>query len=162
MRPRTWVAAALLAMAGAASAEVTVNYVKPDEFIDMPHSPHDRDQVLRDITRHFESLAKELPAGQNLKVTITDLDLAGRLEPRRWAMDDIRIMRGGADWPSIDLSYTLEQNGQVIRSGNESLRNMNYQQRISKYTASDPLRYEKQMIDDWFHKSITGGQVSRR
>jgi hypothetical protein len=159
---RTWVAAALLAAAGAASADVTVNYVKPDDFIDMPRSPQDREQVLRDLSRHFASLGKELPAGQDLKVTITDVDLAGWLEPRRWAMDDIRIMRGGADWPRIDLSYTLEQNGQVIRSGKDTLQNMNYQQRISKYTASDPLRYEKQMIDDWFHKAVTGAQVSTR
>jgi hypothetical protein len=156
------VAAALLAAAGAASADVTVNYVKPDEFIDMPRSPQDREQVMRELNRHFASLGKELPAGQNLKVTITDIDLAGRLEPRRWAMDDIRIMRGGADWPSIELSYTLEQNGQVLRSGKETVKNMMYQERISKYSSGDPLRYEKQMIDDWFHKEITGAQVSRR
>ena len=162
LQARTWLAAALLAAAGAATAGVTVDYVKPDEFLDMPRSPQDREQVLREITRHFNKLAEELPAGQNLKVTVTDIDLAGREEPRRWAMDDIRIMRGGADWPTMKLSYTLEQNGQVVRSGEESLKNMMYQQRINRYSSGDALRYEKQMIDDWFQKSVMGVQVSRK
>ena len=159
---RTWLAAALLAAAGAASAGVTVTYEKPEEFIDMPRSPVERDRVLREVTRHFDSLAKDLPAGQQLKVTVTDLDLAGREEPRRWAMDDIRIMRGGADWPTLKLSYTLEENGQVLRSGEESLKNMMYQQRINRYSSGDALRYEKQMVDDWFQKTILGSQVSQK
>lgn len=162
MRHRTLLAAALLAAAGAAGAAVTVDYVKPDEFIDMPRSPQDRERILKEVRQHFEKLGKDLPAGQDLKITITDLDLAGRLEPRRWAMDDIRIMRGGADWPTIELSYTLEQNGQVLKSGSDRLKNMMYQQRINKYTGGEPLRYEKQMIDDWFQKEITGAQVSQR
>ena len=162
LHARTWVAAALLAAAGAASADVTVNYVKPDDFVDMPRSPQDREQVLRDLSRHFASLGKELPAGQNLKVTITDVDLAGWLEPRRWAMDDIRIMRGGADWPTMNVTWTLEQNGQVVKSGTDTLKNMMYQQRLNRYSSSDPMRYEKQMMDDWFQKSVMGAQVSRR
>lgn len=146
----------------AADGPVSVTYVKPDEFIDMPRSPQDRDQVLKDISAHFRKLGKELPAGQQLKVTVTDLDLAGRLEPRRWAVDDIRIMRGGADWPHMSLDYVLEQDGKVVRSGSDKLSNMMYQQRLNRYFSSDALRYEKQMIDDWFQKSITGAQVSRR
>jgi len=141
---------------------VSVSYVKPDEFIDMPRSPQDRAQILKEIGDHFRKLGKNLPAGQQLKVTVTDLDLAGRLEPRRWAIDDIRIMRGGADWPHMELSYVVEQNGQVVRSGSDKLSNMNYQQRLNKYFSSDALRYEKQMIDDWFQKSIAEAQVSQR
>jgi Protein of unknown function (DUF3016) len=162
LQARTWLAAALLAAAGAASAGVTVNYEKPDDFIDMPRSPQDRDQVLRELTRYFNKLAQDLPAGQDLKITVTDIDLAGREEPRRWAMDDIRIMRGGADWPTMKLRYSLEQNGQVLRSGEDTLKNMMYQQRINRHFSSDALRYEKQMIDDWFQKSIMGAQVSQR
>jgi hypothetical protein len=161
LQPRL-LAAALLAAAGAASAGVTVEYVKPDEFIDMPRSPRDREQVLREVTRHFNKLAEDLPAGQDLKVTVTDIDLAGREEPRRWAIDDIRIMRGGADWPSMKLAYTLEQDGRVLRSGEESLKNMMYQQRINRYSSGDALRYEKQMIDDWFQTSVLGSRVSRK
>jgi hypothetical protein len=31
---------------------------------------------------------------------------------------------------------------------------MNYQQTVSHYFDSEPLRYEKQMIDEWFSKTI--------
>src|SRR5450830_2054888 len=159
---RTVLAVALLAVMGAAAAEVTVQFVKPDEFIDMPRSERDRDQILKDLTAHFASMGKSLPAGQDLRITVTDLDLAGRLEPRRWAIDEIRITRGGADWPRMTVQYTLEQNGQAIRSGTDEVSNMMYQQRMNRYFSNDALRYEKQMIDDWFQKSVTGSQISRK
>jgi hypothetical protein len=159
---RIWLAAALLAAAGGAIAGVTVEYTDPEKFIDLPRSPHERDRVLKEVRDHFAKLGKDLPAGQDLKVTISDIDLAGWAEPRRWSTDDVRIMRGGADWPRIDLTYSLEENGQVLRSGKDSLKNMMYQQRLNKYTSSDAMRYEKQMIDDWFRTAITGAQVSQR
>ena len=159
---RIVLAAALLAGMGAAHAAVTVKYEKPDDFLDMPRSERDRDQILKDVTAHFENLGKELPAGQDLRVTVTDFDLAGRLEPRRWAVDEIRIMRGGADWPRMTVSWTLEQNGNVLRSGTDEVSNMNYQQRMTRYFSNDSLRYEKQMIDDWFHKAIVDSRVSKR
>jgi hypothetical protein len=162
LQVRFWLTTALLAAMGAASAGVKVDYVKPDEFIDMPRSTHDRDWVLKEVARHFNILAKDLPSGQDLNVTVTDIDLAGREEPRRWAIDDVRVMRGGADWPTMKLSYTLEQNGQVLRSGEVTLKNMMYQQRINRYSSGDALRYEKQMVDDWFQTTIVGSQVSQR
>jgi hypothetical protein len=48
----------------------------------------------------------------------------------------------------------IEQNGQVIKSGKSQLQDMNYQQSYNHYFDSEPLRYEKQMIDDWFDKTI--------
>lgn len=153
---------ALALLAGAAQAGVMVSYTKPDDFLDMPRAERDRDQILKDISSHFVSLGKELPAGQVLTVTIADFDLAGRLEPRRWAVDEIRIMRGGADWPRMTVNWTLEQDGKVVKSGTDEVSNMMYQQRMNRYFSSDSLRYEKQMIDDWFHKSVVDTRISRR
>ena len=149
--------AALLVLAattGAAWAQVSVSYVKPDEFIDMPHGQIDRDRVLKEFTQYFATFDKKLPAGQQLKIEVLDIDLAGRLWPRRSGGDDIRIMNGGADWPHMRLRYTLEENGAVLRSGESDLSNMMYQQRATRLSDSDPMRYEKQMIDDWFEKTI--------
>ena len=149
--------AALLVLAAttsAAWAQVSVSYVKPDEFIDMPHGQIDRERVLKDFTRYFATFDKKLPAGQQLKIEVLDIDLAGRLWPRRSGGDDIRVMNGGADWPHMKLRYTLEENGAVLRSGESDLSNMMYQQRATRLSDSDPMRYEKQMIDDWFEKTI--------
>lgn len=144
--------AALLACS-AALAEVNVTYVKPEDYSDVPRNQIDRERTLKEFSDYFATLNKKLPPGQDLKIEVLDIDLAGRLYPRR-AADDIRIMNGGADWPRMHLRYTLEENGQVLRSGDDQIADMNYQWKRSNYFDSDPMRYEKQMLDDWFNKAI--------
>ena len=131
---RFWIAAALLlAAAGAASAgEVAVKYQEPDKFTDVPFWEQDRDQVLKELTAHFDRLGKQLPANQQLTITVTDVDLAGRVEPRRRSMRDLRILRGGADWPTMELQYSLEQDGKVIASGSDRLSNMLYLDQMNR------------------------------
>lgn len=150
-----WVVAALLALAaGSASAATTVNYINPEKFTDVPFASWDREDALKNLTEHFQKLGENLPAGQDLHIDVTDVDLAGREYPSARAGRDIRIMRGMADWPRMELRYTIEQNGQVIKSGDGHLQSMDYQERINRYFDSDAFRYEKQMMDDWFAKNI--------
>lgn len=147
--------AGLLALAAAgASAATTVNYIKPEHFSDLPFDPWERDNVLQQITDHFNELGKQLPEGQDLHIDVLDIDLAGREYPNAHQGRNIRIMKGTADWPRMELRYSVEQNGQVIKSGEARLQDMDYQNHLNRYFDSDPLRYEKQMIDDWFEKTI--------
>ncbi|NVD72248.1 DUF3016 domain-containing protein [Duganella sp. BJB1802] len=151
---RTMLAASLALLAGAAWADVSVSYVKPEDFADMPRNAIDRERVLKDFSDYFATLNKKLPPGQNLKIEVLDIDLAGRMWPRRNGGEDIRVLNGGADWPRMHLRYTLEQDGKVLRSGDEQVSNMNYMQGFSRYSDGDTLRFEKQMLDDWFNKTI--------
>lgn len=151
---QTLALAGLLAAAGAASAAVTVTYDHPDKFYDLPFSESDRNEVLDQVTDHFKELGKNLPAGQDLNIVVTDFDPAGRLIPNFRAGRDIRVLHGSADWPRMDLHYSVVQNGQEIKSGDAKLADMNYQQTFNQYFDDEPLRYEKQMIDDWFDKTI--------
>jgi hypothetical protein len=147
--------AGLLALgAGAASAGVTVNYVESDKFSDLPFAPWERKEVLDDVAGFFAELGKSLPAGQDLTVDITDIDLAGREYPNSRGARDLRVLKGGADWPIMELRYTLSANGQVLTSGNAKLTDMNYMNRINRLSDGDRLRYEKRMIEDWFNKTI--------
>jgi hypothetical protein len=147
--------AGLLALgAGAASAGVTVNYVDSDKFSDMPFAPWERKAVLDDLAAFYDELGKALPPGQDLKVEVTDIDLAGREYPNSRGGNDLRILKGGADWPIIELRYSLTSNGQVVASGQEKLTDMNYLNRINRLTDGDRLRYEKRMIEDWFNKAV--------
>jgi hypothetical protein len=151
---QTLAAGGLLALAaGAASADVTVNYIQPEHFSDLPFSQWERDEVLKDLTEHFASLGAKLPPGQNLRIDVQDIDLAGRMHPGRGARD-LRVIRNGAEWPRMDLHYTIESNGQVLRSGDAQLRDMNFMDHISRYADGDRLRYERRMIDDWFYSTI--------
>jgi hypothetical protein len=61
-------------------------------------------------------LGKGLRPGQDLKIEITDIDLAGREDPMRRGAMDVRIMDGRTDWPRMRLRYQLEQHGKVIAS----------------------------------------------
>ncbi len=139
-----------LACAASAQAEVTVNFVKPGEFSDVPRADQDRDRVLADLRQHLTRLGQRLPAGQDLLINVVDVDLAGHLEPRRGATDMLRILRGGADWPRIVLRYSLSEHGTVLRSKEATLADQNYMDGMNPYSDSEPLRYEKKMLDDWF------------
>ncbi|MFC0253684.1 DUF3016 domain-containing protein [Massilia consociata] len=147
--------AGLLALgAGAASAGVTVNYVESDKFADLPFAPWERQEVLREIADHFAKRGKELPPGQDLNVEITEIDLAGREYPNVRSGRELRVLKGMADWPMMELRYTLTSNGQVLKSGSERLSDMSYLQRTSRFSDGDSLRFEKRMIDEWFNKTI--------
>jgi hypothetical protein len=121
-----------------------------------------REDVLKDLKAHFEKLGQSLKPGQTLKIDITDVDLAGREEPRMRGMNDLRVLNGRADWPRISLHYVLEQDGKVLSQGDAQLSDMSYMSRINRYPSDARLRYEKQMIDDWFAKTFGVPAKARR
>ena len=147
---RALIAGLALLASSAAWAGTEVHFSKPDQFTDVPFDPHEREDVLNELTRHFEKLGASLPPGQTLKIDVTDVDLAGRDNPSMRAGRDIRVMKGRADWPRMRLHYVLEQDGKVISSGDAALSDMSYMTRINHYFSNEKLRYEKLMIDDWY------------
>jgi hypothetical protein len=148
------VAALLLCTASAASAGVTVTYAQADKFTDVPFAEWERERLLKDLDGHFAKLAAKLPPGQELKVEVLNLDLAGQVRHNYGGTQDLRVLRGGADWPHMHLRYTLLDNGQVLKQGDAQLSNMSYLQRMNSYDRGDTLRYEKQMLDDWFKTTL--------
>jgi len=148
-------AAGVLALAaGGAAADTTVNYIQPDRFSDVPFATGERDDVLKELTEYFAKLGAQLPPGQDLRIDVKDVDLAGREYPTR-GVRDLRVVRSnGVDWPRIDLHYAIVQDGQVLRSGDAELRDMDFMNRITRASDSDSLRYEKRMIEDWFYKDV--------
>lgn len=146
----------LLSATSAFAAEVTVHYVQPDKYADMPFQPWEREDVMKQLTDHFNRLGKRLPADQTLSIDVLDIDLAGRIIPNVRSGRDIRVMKGEADWPHMRLRYSLQQGGNVLASGNADISDMAYMQHLNRYSDGDPLRYEKQMLDDWFEKTFLG------
>jgi hypothetical protein len=140
--------------AGSAGAAVSVTYVQPEKFSDVPFVTWEREDTLKTLTEHFTWLGNSLPPGQDLRIEVLDVDLAGRAIPSARMGRDVRVLRGQADWPRIQLRYAVEQDGQVLKSGEAQLSDMNYLNHTSRYFDSEPMRYEKSMIDDWFEKTI--------
>lgn len=139
----------LLAAGTAAAGDVTVSFQKPEQYSDLAWNAKDREDLLQELQEHLVRLGTKLPADSRLQVDVLDVDLAGHIHHGRFGQD-IRVLRGTADWPTMQLHYRLESHGQVVAEGSDHLANMDYLNRLNIYSSGDPLRYEKQMIDGWF------------
>ncbi|MEO6002842.1 MAG: DUF3016 domain-containing protein [Opitutus sp.] len=160
---------ALLGMAAvvgvrAADAKVApraaVTFVDPDKFTDAADgsrgSDFGRDGNLNELKTHIERKSNYyVPEGQRLEVTITDVDLAGEIEPwRSPQMQDVRIVKEIYP-PRIDLSFKLvDASGAVVKEGKRQLRDLNYMMNINP-NRSDSRVYEKALLDDWFRSEFT-------
>jgi len=139
-----------------AGSATDVKFIKSDSFADMPYSHHARDDVMNELQQHFAKLAAKLPSDQTLKIEVIDIDLAGRIEPNQIGLNiDMRILRGGADWPRMKFTYSVESQGKIVKTGAADVSDMNYLRSFNRYSANEPLRYEKKMLDEWFRKEIS-------
>jgi Protein of unknown function (DUF3016) len=150
-------AVAMLATLGSAidgepqPGALTITFIHPETYRDASKSyGYGSDaQVLDAIRVHLQKLAaRELPAGYSLSIEILDIDLAGYIDWRY--QGNVRVIRD-ATWPRMTLRYVLMHDGATIASQQERINNMNFN--WGGY--SDPLRYEKAMLDDWFARVIT-------
>jgi hypothetical protein len=102
-------AIALLAMP--ADAAVTVAFVDPAFFTDADDSTGNSTRTLLEIKRHLERLGdRYLQPKDSLKIEVLNIDLAGRRQTLRSMTSDVRFATGDADWPRIELRYTLGPN----------------------------------------------------
>lgn len=142
--------AAACALSAPGYAAVDVKFIEPDKFTDLPFSPSERATALATLQQHFEKIGSTLPLSDNLKIEVIDVDLAGREEPDFRHGRALRILRGQADWPAMQLRYALESGGKVVKSGEARINSMNYLRQHNRYFPNEPLRYEKAMVDAWF------------
>jgi hypothetical protein len=148
-------AGALRASDAATTAPRTeVIFDHPENFRDVrdEFTPTDkgRDYILSEFRDHLVSrTASMIPDGYKLKVTFTDIKLAGDYEPWRGPQwDTVRIVKAIYP-PYFKFTYQVtDPSGRVVRSGTENINDLDFQDRIVLDTG-DPLRYEKQILDDW-------------
>ena len=143
-------ALALGATGAAHAGTVNVSYAPNTQFTDAGATPWDRDANLHQLQAHLQALGQRyLPADRTLSIEVLDVDLAGETRPGA-RLRDVRVARGGADWPRITLRYTLQANGQALRSGEETVSDMNYLRHLSDNYTQGSLGPEKRMLDEWF------------
>lgn len=150
-----WIAAALLSsVAGVAWADVDVSFVKPESFSDIKDNHGFRRlEVLEDIKAYLVTEVQKRLPGRDVRLVVTDVDLAGEYEPFAWRGQGLRVMRSYTS-PSIELSYEVREAGQVVKQGQTRLRDMGYQDGFNSFTGSDPLRYEKRMLEQWMKREF--------
>ena len=145
-----------------AEGPVQVQWTDPAQFTELRYSRNrwdaQRGDWVEDLAEHLRKQAsKQLPEGQKLDVTITDIKRAGDYEP--WhgpRLDDVRIMRDIYP-PRIELQFTLtDANGQIIDQGERKLSDTGYLLNSSLPSNTDPLRYEKRLLNDWVRRELQG------
>jgi hypothetical protein len=140
----------VLLWAAPSQAAVTVTFADPARFTDATRYDVD---ALGAIKSHFQHLgARYLGRGETLRVTILDFDLAG-FDLSSRGPSRLRVLNGATS-PKIRFRYRLESGRKLLASGEESLSDHSYLSRPGAGLSSDPLRYEKSMLDDWFRQKF--------
>lgn len=150
-----FLALALLAgsLPAAAGGVATVNFVKADQYTDIGRGVVDRERHLAILADHIKALGRQLPDGQVLAIEVLDVDLAGDIWPTR-RFDDLRVLKGGVDWPRMHLRWTLQSAGRTLRAGDDRLSDMAYLARTSRLGMTQALAHDLRMLDDWFGKTF--------
>ena len=144
----------LLSTTAASAATVEVRYIEPDSFSDIGRSSWDRERAMKSLTAHLQKLGQGLPEAQTLRFEVTDIDLAGEIRP--WGWHELRVLRGQADWPRINLRYTLLEGQRTLSSGEARLSDLSYMQGPSgRDRPGDELAFEKRMVRRWFAETFT-------
>ena len=147
----------------AGKATVTVTYVDPESFSENKQfrneDRYNGVEYLEPLKAYLIKRARRtLPAGDRLDVKITDIKLAGAYEP--WRGPNSRYIRYMRDVypPRINLDFTLTNaSGEVIGQGSRKLRGLGYLTRsMSLPGDTDPLKYDKRLLDDWLRKGPQG------
>ena len=141
---------ALCATAPPATAgTLEVRFANTGSYTDAGVSSWEEEANLQAIARHLSALGQRaLPANHVLKIVLLDVDLAGTVRFRGGS--EVRVLRGGADFPRIHLQYTLEVDGKPERGGTEWIADLDYTHQLPGHRDSESLYYEKRMLDAWF------------
>lgn len=142
------------------SGPVSVAWADPATFRELRHS-HNRYEAARgswltDLAEHMRKRAEaQLPAGERLELTITDVDRAGDYEPWRGGnLHDTRIVRDIYP-PRMTVQVRhFDASGALVSEGERKLSDPGFLLGITPINASDPLRYEKRMIDSWLRREL--------
>lgn len=158
-----WPAGALHAAAAATEQRVVVRYEHPQQFTETRKTRAftglaDTDYLDRLKVFLQRRAVRILGPDQRLDIVITDIDRAGNFEP--WLgpnYDRVRIIRDVYP-PRINLHFRLlGADGKVLRQGKRILRDPGFMSDTPTLAgSSDPLRYEKHLLDRWLRKGATG------
>ena len=163
---------AAMGLAGFASADqsrVTVNWAPADQLSEVKQNPMERGQMrTKDweaaLSTYLQKRAdKQLAPGQRLDVTFEDIKLAGDYEP--WhspQAQDIRFMKDIYP-PRATLTLQADRRRRPHDQGrNQQAARHGLLERGTPTTETDPLRFDKRMLDDWLSKEFRDERTASR
>ena len=146
---------------------VSVAWADPAGFTELRHSRNrwdsERGSWLADLAKYMRTRAEaQLPAGERLQLTIVDIDRAGDYEPWRGpGQQDIRIIRDIYP-PRMTVQYKrIDASGAVVAEGERKITDPAFLINAAPFNDTDPLRYEKCMIDSWLRREFRDTVATR-
>ena len=153
MLKRILLAAAALA-AAPSYATVDVTYVNPEKFTDSYNQRWEEKSTLDTLAQHMKRVGdRYIAPNETLKIEVLDLDLAGWARFGGRGPNELRVARGGADFPAMRVRYTLESPTRS-KSGEADLKDLAYQNHGLARERSEPYYYEKRMIEEWMRSTF--------
>ncbi len=144
------------------ASRVSVVFVEPQKFTDLKRDSWG--DYSPDLAGQLQAFMQEtgeryVPAGMHLVIKVTDVDLAGDFEPQLGpSFADVRMVRAVYP-PRIKLEFSLtDAKGAVLNSGSREITDLAFQMRAA-WPADDYLRYEKEILRDWFSSEF--GRVAK-
>ena len=167
---KTWIHSAacvlLVASAGAGAqtaagalpdtGRVHVGWQDPNQFTEVHLAANKRRALegdwVRQLALYIERQAeRHLPADQHMLVMIQDVDRAG---DRRGSGEGVPVVRS-VSAPSIKLRFArTDTYGRVVSEGNPTLDDPTVLGGPTRSRGSDPLVFEKRLIDGWLDKEL--------
>jgi len=155
--------AALHAASPKLASRADVTFTDPEKFTDAADGQRGSDwgraANLEEIKTYLEDRANNyVPEGQKLQVIISDVDLAGEIEPwRSPQMQDARIIKD-IYAPRIELNFKLtDAAGVVVKEGSRHLTDLTFMMNIYP-NRNDRRVYEKGLIDNWLRTEFGGNK----
>ncbi|MCE9685863.1 DUF3016 domain-containing protein [Shewanella sp. AS16] len=140
---------------------VSITWQNPKDYTDirsanMKKSRYER-QLFETLTHNLNKEAsKLLKPGQQLRMTVTNLDLAGDMRPTFGATpNDIRVVKPVYP-PRMSFSYQILEGEQVIMAGDEKLTDLGFMDSMP-HISNKPYMYETKMLNDWLDKTLKPG-----
>ncbi len=151
------------ATAATGPAEVKLTWQNPEKYTDIRPGTGTKKAYQQKVIKAFDKMwaefAEKLPAGYKFEVVITDLDLAGDVEPMYSGagrtMNDIRVVKD-IYFPKMNLDYVLydANNVEVAKGTAVKIKDMGFMQSGSLGHNSREFGYEQHMLEKWFEKEV--------
>jgi hypothetical protein len=148
----------LTAPGSVTAADITVEFQNPDGFRDARDSfgGATDEHALATLRAYLQENAPgRLQTGQKLRVTFTDIDLAGDFPGTGGGQfDRVRIIKG-IYIPRQEISFTLtDAAGKVLKEGTRVLMDMNFQAAASRIGSDRAYFYDTMLLEDWLRKEF--------
>ncbi|WP_017444147.1 DUF3016 domain-containing protein [Gayadomonas joobiniege] len=133
-----------------------IKWVEPEKYTDIkaPDSYTRKgyqEYVFSSFERYLEQASRKyLPDDQTIKLTVTELDLAGWVRPFGNSLEYLRVIEDGFI-PRIKFDYKIiDEQGAVIDQGSANLKNMAMSEDVIVPPGLDDFKHEFAMIKHWF------------